>query len=168
MSSTLMHTIPFIEARNHGGKQRPKSVLIRLSETTSDRGAALGIANNWHRNVSFMDSCHYVLDRELTFQCVPSNLIAYSTPYDSKGTISINVCSQPVFDATFWRDPDYEVMFDRTAALVAGLTSKHRIPVRYVDLTKHRGWFRKGGIILAVKGGWPADDFLTKVNQLRN
>jgi N-acetylmuramoyl-L-alanine amidase CwlA len=168
MSSTLTQAIPFIEASNSGRKQRPKSVLIRLSETTSERGAALGIANNWHRNSSLMDSCHYVVDNELVYQCVPHNQIAYSSKFSSQGTISINVCAQPVFDPSFWLDPDYVTVLFRTAELTARLCNEYHIPVRYADLMQHRGWFRKGGIILAVKGGWPVERFLKAVTHLTN
>lgn len=164
---TLRSGIPFIEAVHLGGKQKPKSVLIRLSETTSVPGAALGIANNWHRNESFHDSCHYVLDRSFVFQCVPENRVAFSTPYTSNGTISINVCAQPLFDVEFWKDPDYAAMLHRTAELTAKICGQYNIPVRDIGVEQHRGWFRKGGVITAVKGAWPGEQFLEAVRILK-
>lgn len=165
---TLRRGIPFIEAFHKGGKQKPKSVLIRLSETTSAEGAALGIAGNWHRNEEYHDSCHFVLDKSLVFQCVPENVVAYPTPYTSKGTISINVCAQPVFDVAFWSDPDYAHMLHRVAGLTAKICEQYDIPVRDIGLEQHRKWFRKGGIIVAVKGAWPTQRFLDTVSILKH
>jgi N-acetylmuramoyl-L-alanine amidase CwlA len=168
MSETLTRTIPFIEARHKGRKQRPKTIMIRLSETTSDRGAALGIANYWHSPSSPLESCHYVVDSELTFQCVPVNRVSYSSKLVERGVVSVNVCAPPTFDVGFWKDQDYANVLDNAAKLVAYLCKTHNIPVRGVDLLDTRRLFSRGGIMVNVRGAWPTNDFLLAVAEYKN
>lgn len=164
MTSTLMQTIPFVEARHIGGKQRPKSILIRVSNTTSQTGAAFGIASAWHKVANNVDSCHYVVDEESTFQCVPDRIQAMATHYGSKNTISINVCAQPASRATDWFDLEHNAVFERTAKLVADISDRYKIPVRDTNWITHHPWFFRGGIIVCVKGAWPTEQFLDEVN----
>lgn len=165
MSKTLVRTLPFVEARHMGKKQRPKTISLRLSETTSDRGAAMGIASYWNASHSPVDSCHYVVDDELTIQCVPNDRVAYSSRFDAKGTISINVCSFPTFDVTDWQNSS---ALDNAAELTARLVKAYGIPVRYVDLLDNRRIFTRGGIMVNVRGSWPTHTFLDKVNNYKN
>jgi len=168
MSTALMSDIPFVEARHSGRKQRPKVVSLRLTETTSKHGAAMGIARYWNASNSPIESCHYVVDEELTLQCVPVDKVAYSSKFDAKGTISINVCAFPTFDVNEWLDTERAEALDNAAKLTARLSKAHNIPIRYVDLLDHRRIFSRGGIMVNVRGSWPTHTFLTKVEAYRS
>lgn len=168
MSKALMRDIPFVAARHLAGKQRPKTIAIRLSETTSDSGAALAIAYAWHKRNSKVDSCHYVVDAQATYQCVPDNFVTFSYPALGKGVISINVCAIPTSKVDTWQEQGPWSAFNQTAKLVAALSHKYHIPICYVDFEKHSSWWAKGGLINCVKGEWYDLEFLELVNQYKN
>ena len=168
MVKDLAPNVPFIEAHRKGGKQRPTAIVLRSSFTTSEKGAAMGIANNWHVKTSPALSTHYVVDEAETYQCVPDKIVSYYGAQDPKGALSITICSEPLEYEAFWDDAIHAKVLDRVADLVAQLALAYRIPVRYLDGggTYHwNKWKRRarGGIIVRVDGAWPMNAFLADV-----
>lgn len=123
----------------------------------------MGIANYWHSSHAPKLSCHYVVDEEFVYRCVPDDREAYSSKFDSRGSISINVCSMPTLNHESWQSGEYASVLEQTARLVAELSKTHKIPVRYVDLLDNRRIFTRGGIQINVRGAWPTDTFLDMV-----
>lgn len=152
------NNIPFVEAAHVGGKQKPTAIVLRSSFTTSDDGAALGVATHWHYAGSKMDSCHYVVDDAKTFRCVPDKIRAYpmSTGIYNRA-VSINVCYEP----PDWPSPQ---VLDRTAVLAARLCKLHKIKPRILSQDQELAWVihkwrSRGGIILKTVGEFPIADF---------
>lgn len=152
---------PFVEARHSGGKHRPTVVVLRSSWTTSEKGAALGIALRLHQPSAPKESYHYTIDEATTFRCIPEKQISYYGAQNPAKAISINMCAQPVEDVAFWDDSEHFKVLDRTVDLVAQLLLAYKIPARYTDAPH---WRRsRGGIIVQVAGAWPSDQFLSNV-----
>lgn len=157
MQSSLMRTIPYIEARlpSHlGKKQNPKTISLQLSGTTADRGAALGIANYWNGSSSQLSYSHYVVDEELMFQCVPD-----SRRLTERGIVRINVCGEPVTDGSLWTGTQKFDVFHNVVGLVAKLCWKYGIPAREIGLEEHRKFLGRGGIMFDIRGAWPREYF---------
>lgn len=166
MSRHPLPQVPFVEAIHKGKKQRPSAILLRSSFTTSQAGAALGVAKNWHQNHRRIESCHYVVDADKTFRCVWDNLESFHTQgfgEDPRGIVSINVCHDPGRG-----EPSLKVL-SRVETLVAQLCLSHKIQPRYLEHDSYdkwcrRRWKRNGGIILNVAGEWPYFEFQQRVN----
>lgn len=165
MPRHAMPPIPLVEARNVGLKQRPTAVHLTLSQTTSDEGAALGVASYLHSFNAPARSYHYVVDEATLYRCVPPNRASASNPYR---TISVHICAQPHEEWPLWEDATANSALYRAASLVADICLAHKIRARYItngDLdrwTKHR-WRINGGIIVRVPGTWPYEAFLRDV-----
>lgn len=157
----LGENIPFVQAAHVGDRQRPTAILLRTSFTTGDKGAALGIANAWHRSWNRTESCHYVVDEFQAIRCVPDVVEAYNGSGPIRRVISVNVCHDPPEGPT-------TAVYNRTARLVARLCKLYRIrPVVLSDeeearWLKHR-WKSRGGIILKTAGDFPVDWFSISV-----
>lgn len=161
MSRFKPPVVPFVQAHNVGGKQRPTAIVLRSSWTTSEKGAALGIANRLHQRNAPNESYHYVVDEATTYRCIDERRISYYGAQNPRGAISINVCSQPVDKAVYWDDLDHAPVLDRTVDLVAQLALTYKIPLQYVDVPH---WIRrKSGIMIQVAGAWPSEQFLNNV-----
>lgn len=168
MTKLAPPNVPFVQAHHHGGKQRPTAIVIRSSFTPSVRGAALAIANYWHQPNSPIDSCHYVVDESNVYRCVPDKVSAYSLPASSRGSISINVCSEPLENVHFWDDAEHVATLDLVADLVAELTRVYKIAPKYLNSEEEARWMktkrrRHGGIIVRVEGAWPYSGFIANV-----
>ena len=162
-STLLGKNIPFVEAAHHGGKQKPKAILLRTSWTTDEQGAANGIAQAWHNPRSRIDSCHYVVDVSQTLRCVPDKVVAFPFYTGYQGAISINVCHDPPTGPT-------ELTLNRAAKLTARLCKLYSIPVRILSDEQEQRWLkhqwrRRGGIILKTVGEFPADEFFTMIER---
>lgn len=160
--------IPFVEARYTGGKQkRPTVIILTLSFTTSEKGAALAVANRHHRSTSPTYSCHYVVDEAEAYRCIPDDVSAY---HGYKRAIEINICAEPIEDESSWYNHTQHAVIQRTAKIVADLLLTYKIPTRYLDNDAETRWTTKrksrrlGGIIIRVPGAWPHDLFMTYVN----
>lgn len=156
--------IPYVQASNVGAKQKPTAIVLRTSFTTSDFGAALGIAMAWH-SPSNLDSCHYVIDELQAFRCISDNIMSssISTVDVNRRAITINLCYDPP------ELPSEQLVY-RTSKHVARLCRLHRIKLRVLDSQqKHRWiehpWRSRGGIIIDTSGGFPTNEFLSSVKE---
>lgn len=148
--------VPFVEACFVGSKHRPTAIVLDLSMTTSDKGAALGVASNLHRPNGPSKSFHYLVDEAETYRGVWDNYATYGSPHRA---ISVLVCSQPVEQPSLWEE-NREVM-NRAAYLVADLCLAHKIKPRYLHYENLERWLkrrsrRNGGIFVRAPGVWPS------------
>lgn len=170
MSKFQAPKVPYVEAYHVGTKQRPTAIVLDLSETTSDKGAALAIASQLHTRNAPPTSYHYLVDETETYQGVWNGLAAFGSPYR---TLNILLCGQPQEDVSVLEAPPMSHVLQRTALLVAQLSLTYRIPTRYLSnetlmsWEKHR-FRRRGGIIVRVRGEWPFESFLEDVQARRN
>lgn len=165
MAKHAVPNYPYVQARNVGGKHRPTAIVLSLSDTTSDKGAALAIASYHNSAVAPHKSYHYVVDDDHIYRCVPLDVAAYGNPYKA---IAVHICAQPHETLPLWENGSAKKVLYRTADLVADLMLTYRIPAR--NLTgaaedkwfKHR-WRRNGGLIVRAAGVWPHTSFLDDV-----
>lgn len=155
--------VPFVEARSIGGKQMPTTIALRVSFTPSTKGAALAVAHHWHRSSLPIDSCHYVLDREMVYRCVPDRIMAQSLGFLQKGSIWINLCCEPTEDINDWFKAPRSEVLDLAADLTAQLCLAYKIrPVLRDEIAPRSLFNRKSGIIVRIPGAFP-DAFLDLV-----
>ena len=148
-----------------GGHQKPTAIVLSLSSTTSDEGAALGIASNLHKSNAPLNSYHYIVDEAKTYRCIPQDVAAYSS---YRNALDILICAQPHEEVAMWEDATATKVMHRTADLVADLMLAYKIRARYLDTeaeqkwVKHK-WRRRGGLIVHAIGTWPYQAFLDDV-----
>lgn len=164
-TAAALLNIPFVEAQHVGGKQKPTAIVISLSMTTSEKGAALGIANYQHRFDSPRKSAHYVVDEAVTYCCIPDNVAAYGNPHR---TINVQICAQPHEDVPLWENGTAAPVMHRAAVLVADLMVLYKIRPKNLRGSSEERWFkhrwrRRGGLIIKVTGTWPYEVFLDDV-----
>lgn len=158
--------MPYVEARFQFGKQKPKRIVLRGSFTTSEKGAALGLAQAWHSAPEPWKSGHYTVDEEQRFRCIPDRVIAGTKECADKGMIRVAICAEPVNSHRFWDETLHGRVLKRTAKLVAELTLAYNIPVRYIS-PDDRGLWSGRGIVVDTPSGWPSETFLSEVNAQR-
>lgn len=162
---------PYVEALHQGGRQKPTAIILRPSFTNSEEGAALAVAQYWHKSGSFWDAGHYTVDSTKRFRCVRDNVIAGDNGVD-RGAIRIAMCADPVSHTIFWGEDAHRHVLRRTAELVAELTLAYRINVAYLDDRSKVRWERRrtrrrGGIYVFEPSGFPYQAFINEVNAQR-
>lgn len=165
MPKHVLPAIPFVEADRVGGSQKPTSIILKISSTTSDKGAALGVAQYQHQPRGPMLSFHYIVDNETTYNCVPVNVASYANPHRA---ISVLICAQPHEDEAMWEDATATPVLHRTADLVADLMLAYKIRPRYLTGEAEEKWFKhrwrhRGGLLVKIPGAWPYESFLLDV-----
>lgn len=121
---------PFIRARNQGGRQTPKAIVMHGTVSSDNAGTARNIARWWNGSGSPMSSCHYVVDPKEVIQCVGDHSIAYHCGYNT-GSIGVELCDEQTGPASRWKDADSRAILARAARLVAELCLAYDIePVR--------------------------------------
>lgn len=162
--------MPYVQAKYQGSKQRPTAIIIDATFTESTQGAALGIANTWHRPSRLWEHGHYVLDEATRFRCTPDRIVSGIDPWSDKGALRIAVCANPSNGVTFWdlnHQPHYTVL-KNAAKLVAELSTIYGIRVRILDDNAAARWrkFRlrhTGGIVIETTSGFPYEEFVKEV-----
>ena len=159
---------PYIEAHLKGGHQRPSAIVLTLSDTTSSSGAALGLANFWHKRNSKFDSCHYVVDESMTYQSIWDNQQACYSP---KGAIAISLCARRTMEHLEWEGPgSRRDALERAAGLIAALCKAHKIRPRILSIKDYQKWSnfktkRRGGIFITVEGVFSAPLLMALVEE---
>lgn len=159
---------PFVEARYSGGKQRPTVITLQPSFTTSEEGAALGLANMWHSPFSPDYSGHYTVDNAKIIRCVDDSVVSGFKEFQLDGILRIFMCAEPASPTTFWNEVEHAQVLHTTATLVAELCRKHKIRPRYLDYQDLLHWGawstrRRGGIFVNASEDWPHELFLKDV-----
>jgi hypothetical protein len=165
-----MIVFPYVESRYRSGKQRPTAIIITPSWTSSEQGAALGLANHWHSMFSPPTTGHYIVDSEMIYRTARDDEVAGAKDSSEKGAIYITVCAEPVHPDNFW-DPDtHYLVLRKTAELVVALVDTHKIRTRYLNERKFDQWrwwrnrFR-GGIYIDSPGVFPKMDFAAEIER---
>lgn len=159
---------PFVESRFQGRKQRPKAIFLSSSHTTSEKGAALGLADAWHRARSGLPAPHYVVDEHAIYRCIPDHKESERRP--GGGAIHVHLCSEPLDDVSFWDDAEHVKVLDLAEDLVAQLALAHKIPIRLLS-KKHEDrwldehWLRRRGVVNQIVGEFPTERFLQNVRE---
>lgn len=171
-------TMPLVSAKLQGGKQKPTAIILRPSHTNSFEGAALAVAQSWHRSTAFWDSGHYTVDETRRYRCVPDRIIAGAGERVDKNAIRIAMCAEPASNTTFWDENHHRFVLRKTAELVAELTLAYKIPVDFLNeeyagedlFTKweSRRTRRRGGIYVAESSGFPFQAFIDEVDAKRD
>lgn len=169
MSTQVAATIPFVQARDIGGKQRPSLISIKISDTTARKGAAFAISNNQHRTSGLNHVAHYIVDESDLYQCVPENRIAGASKSAIKGSINVLMCSELVESSLFFTSDKRKSAFDRTAELISKLCFFYKINVQYLDPGAASAWNKlnfksHSGIIVYPEACWPKNEFLDLVH----
>lgn len=162
---------PYVEAHYQGGTQKPTAIILRPSFTNSEEGAALAVAQYWHKSSSFWDAGHYTVDRTRRFRCVRDNVIA-GMDKTARGELRVAICADPMSGQVFWNEDEHRLVLRNTAALVAELTLAYKIKVRYLDQEGLDRWEkfrtrRRGGIYVYEQSGFPFQAFIDEVNAQR-
>lgn len=158
-------SVPFVQARHVGTSQKPTAIVLKMSSTTSERGAALGIARYHHSLNAPLCSYHYIIDEASIYRCVPAHVAAYGNAYRA---INVLMCAQPHDYVPLWEDASASRVMYRTADLIADLMLAHHIRVRnlqdddFYRWQSHR-WRRRGGLIVRPTGAWPHEAFFSDV-----
>lgn len=160
--------MPSVEAFYQDGKQKPTAIILTPSFTTSAKGAALGVAMNWHTKSSPHESGHYTVDEVQRFRTTPDNRVAGHWHCSQKGAIRIMICAEPYSASRFWHDDEHIPVLQKTAELVADLTLAHNINVAYFTEPTFERWKkrpsrRRGGILVDTPEGWPWQAFYNDV-----
>ena len=163
---------PYVQAIHQGGKQKPTAIVLRPSFTNSEEGAALAVAQYWHRDGNkFWDAGHYTVDSDSRFRCVRDNVIAGKDD-SAKGEIRIAMCADPVSRTTFWDENEHRLVLRNTSELVAELSLAYKVNLNYLDDEQLARWQkrktrRRGGIYIVEQRGWPWEEFIKEVNAQR-
>lgn len=165
MNHRSLSDITFVEARNVGEKHKPTAIVLKLSSTTSDKGAALGVAQYHHKPFAPHISFHFIVDNAETYRCVPTGLASYGSYHRA---LSVLICAQPHEEEAMWEDATAKPVLHRSAALVADLMLAYHIRPRYlkgdqIDRWRKHKWRRRGGLIVLVPGAWPYESFMADV-----
>lgn len=163
--------MPFVAAKLQGGKQKPTAIILRPSHTHAFDGAALAVAQRWHRAPSFWSAGHYTVDETKRFRCVPDNVVAGNDDAD-KNAIRVAMCAEPVNNQVFWDEDFHRLVLRKTAELVAELSLVYKINVGYLDdsefaMWKQRRTRRRGGIYVVETSGFPYEAFIEEVSVKR-
>lgn len=121
---------PFILARNQGGAQKPKAIVMHATVSSDDKGTARNIAHWWNGPGSPMSSAHYVRDAHEVIQCVGDHRIAYHCGYN-KDSIGYELCDEQRGPKSRWQDEDSTAIIRGAARDVARLCAAYGIePIR--------------------------------------
>ena len=162
MSKLKTPTVPFVEARHQSSKQRPTAIELSFSYTTSDEGAALGIAYAWHKSKTSYEPSHYVVDEAMVYRCVPDKIVAGIPEYSEPRAIRVQICAQPISGSQFWDDTEHAKVLHRAAKLLAELCWTHKIRTVFLDENGKdhwRAWRRRGRGGIFLRNYIPAENF---------
>lgn len=162
-----MNNYPYVEAFQQGGRQRHLSVIrVVPSETTSDTGAALGVAQRQHLSDAPHEAFHFTVDETRIYQCVPIKTQAGHFHCANKGEIGIKLCFDPPDVQYGWDDFQHTKLLDNLVDLLALLTVQYKIRPRFLTQKEYDAWRFKsfktrssGGIFLDF-GVWSPESYL--------
>jgi N-acetylmuramoyl-L-alanine amidase CwlA len=128
---------PFISARWHGGKQKPRLIVLHSTVGPTRAGSAKAVAEYFaNRPEDDRVSAHYVVDESNRFQCVGDHTVAYHCGYN-QDSIGVEMCDYPSHTSKArWSNPEHRHLFTNTAHLVARLCLVYNIRPYYVPAWK--------------------------------
>lgn len=121
--------VPFIPARNRGGRQTPKAIVMHATVSSDNKGTARQIANWWNGPTSPMSSAHYTVDPGEVIQSVGDHTVAFHCGFN-QDSIGVEMCDEQTGPASRWQDEDSTAIIRRAAKLVAQLCLAYDIEPR--------------------------------------
>ncbi len=167
MTIDVLAAAPFVESRNIGPRQkRPTLITISLSDTTSDAGAALGVANYQHYSSSCHQTKHYIVDESQVIRAIDPLFSGACSPTRS---LQVFICAQPTFAMDDWVNTSGGDALMLAADLVGELCVQFRIRPYPLNFREQLRWTlrptrRRGGIDFQIPGCWPRPLFMQKVH----
>lgn len=117
---------PFIPARNRGGSQTPKAIVLHGTVSSDNAGTARQIATWWNGPTSPVSSAHYTVDPKEVIQSVGDHTVAFHCGFN-QDSIAVEFCDEQQGPANRWQDADSQAILHRAARLVAELMLAYKI-----------------------------------------
>jgi N-acetyl-anhydromuramyl-L-alanine amidase AmpD len=124
---------PFVESPHvtkTGGRQIDLIVIHTME--MDEKGETAEHCAQWFRNPAAKVSAHYCVDADSIVQCVRDQDVGWHAPGANHDGIGIEHAGRAKQTGRDWSDAYSVAMLDRSAALVAGLCKKHKIPVAWL------------------------------------
>jgi N-acetyl-anhydromuramyl-L-alanine amidase AmpD len=124
---------PFIESPyiNRTGGRQIDLIVIHTMEM-DEKGETAENCALWFRNPRAKVSAHYCVDADSIVQCVRDQDVAWQAPGANHDGIGIEHAGRAKQTGRDWSDAYSTAMLDRSAALVAELCRKYKIPVTWL------------------------------------
>ena len=170
---------PFVESPHvtrTGGRQIDLIVIHTME--MDEKGETAEHCAQWFRNPIAKVSAHYCVDADTIVQCVRDEDVAWAAPGANSDGIQVEHAGRAKQTGREWGDAYSTAMLDRSAALVAELCRRHKIPVTLLfpaDLKAgRRGITTHKAVSDAFKrsshwdpgAGFPIEAYLAKVRAL--
>jgi N-acetyl-anhydromuramyl-L-alanine amidase AmpD len=124
---------PFIESPHvtrTGGRQIDLIVIHTME--MDEKGETAENCAQWFRNPGAKVSAHYCVDADSIVQCVQDEDVGWHAPGANHDGIGIEHAGRAKQTGREWSDPYSTAMLQRSAALVAELCKRYKIPVTWL------------------------------------
>lgn len=124
---------PFVESPHvtRTGGRRIDLIVIHTMEM-DEKGETAENCAQWFRNPTAKCSAHYCVDADSIVQCVRDEDVAWAAPGANSDGIQIEHAGRAKQTGREWNDAYSTAMLDRSAALVADLCRRYKIPVTWL------------------------------------
>lgn len=124
---------PFVESPhiNRTGGRQIDLIVIHTMEM-DEKGETAENCAQWFRNPGAKVSAHYCIDNNSIVQCVRDQDVAWAAPGANSDGIQIEHAGRAKQTGRDWSDAYSTAMLERSAALVAELCTKYKIPVAWL------------------------------------
>jgi N-acetyl-anhydromuramyl-L-alanine amidase AmpD len=125
---------PFIESPHvtRTGGQRQIDLIVIHTMEMDEKGETAENCAQWFRNPGAKVSAHYCVDADSIVQCVRDQDVGWHAPGANHDGIGIEHAGRAKQTGRDWSDPYSKAMLERSAALVADLCKKYKIPVTWL------------------------------------
>jgi N-acetyl-anhydromuramyl-L-alanine amidase AmpD len=124
---------PFVESPHvtkTGGRQIDLIVIHTME--MDEKGETAEHCAQWFRNPAAKVSAHYCVDADSIVQCVRDQDVGWHAPGANHDGIGIEHAGRAKQTGRDWSDAYSVAMLDRSAALVADLCRKYKIPITWL------------------------------------
>jgi N-acetyl-anhydromuramyl-L-alanine amidase AmpD len=124
---------PFVESPHvtrTGGRQIDLIVIHTME--MDEKGETAENCAQWFRNPAAKVSAHYCVDADTIVQCVRDQDVGWHAPGANHDGIGIEHAGRAKQTGREWNDAYSAAMLDRSAALVAELCRRYKIPVTWL------------------------------------
>lgn len=127
-------TLPFIQAKQFGGRsgRKPSLIVLHTAENGTDPAGARGVAL-YFSTLDRPASSHYVVDQKEIIHCVQEADAAWGAPGANAQGLHIEHGGTASWSKADWERTDVQVMLDRSAQLTASLCHSYNIPVVWLS-----------------------------------
>lgn len=124
---------PFVESPhvNRTGGRQIDLIVVHTMEM-DEKGETAENCAQWFRNPGAKVSAHYCVDADSIVQCVRDQDVAWAAPGANSDGIQIEHAGRAKQTGRDWGDAYSTAMLERSAALVADLCRKYKIPVAWL------------------------------------